>query len=110
MQLKYYRNIFVKYWKIFHRNITILTFWNIFKQMSIYDFQKYWHTHLQKYIFQYYFQMLQVATKYFLFYYIYKISFYKFYLTSKNVTGIFVSQYKNFTDFYSKLFNKFMSG
>ena len=30
LQLKYYRNIFVKYCKIFHCNITILTFWNIF--------------------------------------------------------------------------------
>ena len=31
MQLKYCLNIFVKYCKIFHRNIKILTFWNIFE-------------------------------------------------------------------------------
>ena len=31
LRLKYCRNIFVTYRKIFDRNITILTFWNIFE-------------------------------------------------------------------------------
>ena len=30
LQLKYCRNIFVNYSKIFHYNITTSTFWNIF--------------------------------------------------------------------------------
>ena len=35
--MKYCRNIFVKYSKIFHRNITILTPWNIFDKKEIFD-------------------------------------------------------------------------
>ena len=31
LQMKYCHNISVNYCKIFHRNITILTFWNIFE-------------------------------------------------------------------------------
>ena len=37
LQLKYCRNICVKYCKIFHRNIRILTFWNIFKNQWIFN-------------------------------------------------------------------------
>ena len=38
--------------------------------------------------------------------YIFKMLFYKFYLTQKNVSGIFACKYTNFTDFYGKLFKK----
>ena len=37
MQLKYCRNIFVEYYKIFHRNITILTFWHIFENKWVFN-------------------------------------------------------------------------
>ena len=37
MQLKYCLNIFVKYCKIFPRNIETLTFWIIFENKSIFN-------------------------------------------------------------------------
>ena len=37
MQMKYRHKIFVKYWKIFHRNFTILIFWNIYENKYIFN-------------------------------------------------------------------------